>query len=380
MTGSLQTKGDKYYIVLNVYEKKKRKAKWIPTGLSVKGNKRKAEQLLHEAIQEYEQKKWISEDDTLFSDSIRNWLTIIQRKVDPVTYQGYELLAKSHILPYFDESGVKLRDVTVGVLQSYIDEKSSSGRKDGSGGLSPASIRRHKNILFQTLKEAVKNGKLQVNPCQFVELPKQEKYQSNYYSASQLLNFFDAIRDEPLYPLIKITALYGLRRSELLGLKWDSVDFDEGRLTIRHTVSQVTKPVEKDKTKNASSFRSFPLVSEARKIFLEAKKREKNNRILFGSSYLENDYIFKWDDGHLYAPEYISKQFSKLLDKYEFPHIRFHELRHSCASLLLNDGFTLKDVQEWMGHADIKMTADIYGHLDTARKQSMAEKLSKSLL
>ena len=85
MTGSLQTKGDKYYIVLNVYEKKKRKAKWIPTGLSVKGNKRKAEQLLHEAIQEYEQKKWISEDDTLFSDSIRNWLTIIQRKVDPVT-------------------------------------------------------------------------------------------------------------------------------------------------------------------------------------------------------------------------------------------------------------------------------------------------------
>lgn len=85
------------------------------------------------------------------------------------------------------------------------------------------------------------------------------------------------------------------------------------------------------------------------------------------------------NDGCLYAPEYVSKQFAKLLKKYNLPHIRFHELRHSCASLLLNAEFTLKNVQEWMGHADIKMTADIYGHLDTARKKSMADKLSGSL-
>ena len=173
--------------------------------------------------------------------------------------------------------------------------------------------------------------------------------------------------------------MYGLRRSELLGLKWDSIDFDGNRLTIRHTVSQVTKPVEKDKTKNSSSFRSFPLVDEAKKIFLAAKEREGQNRRLFKKDYRENDYVFKWDDGHLYAPEYVSQKFAKLLKKYGLPHIRFHELRHSCASLLLNEGFTLKDVQEWMGHADIKMTADIYGHLDAARKKGMADKLSGSL-
>lgn len=380
MTGSLQTKGDKYYIVLNIYDKNKRKTKWIQTGLTVKGNKRKAEQLLRETIQAYDRKKWICEDNTLFSDSIRNWLTIVQRRVDPVTYQGYELLSKSHIIPYFDASGIKLRDVTVDVLQEYIDSKSSSGRKDGTGGLSPASIRRHKNIIFQTLKEAVKNGKLPVNPCQFVNLPKQERYQSNYYSVMQLQKLFDAIRKDPLYPIVKITALYGLRRSELLGLKWDSIDFDGGRIIIRHTVSQVTIPVEKDKTKNASSFRSFPLLPDAREIFLEAKKREEKNRRVLGGAYLENNYVFKWDDGHLYAPEYISKRFSRLLEQYGLPHIRFHDLRHSCASLLLNEGFTLKDVQEWMGHAGIKITADIYGHLDTTRKRSMAEKLSESLL
>lgn len=379
MTGSLQIKNDMYYIVLNTYENGKRKPKWISTKLPCKGNKRKAEQMLRDTLQQYENQPTAVKSDVLFSDYIRHWLKVVQRKVDIVTYQGYEVLANSQVLPYFDSKGVKLQDVTTEILQAYIDEKHQSGRKDGKGGLSAASIRRHKNILQQTLNEAVKNKLLTTNPCQFLVLPKQEKYQSSYYSAEQLQRLFDAIKDEPLYPLVKIAAMYGLRRSELLGLKWDSIDFAAGRLTIRHTVSQVTKPVEKDKTKNASSFRSFPLVDEARSIFLEAKAREKENRLLFGKEYQQNDYVFKWDDGHLYAPEYISQKFAALLKKYGLPHIRFHELRHSCASLLLNAGFTLKDVQEWMGHADIKMTADIYGHLDTARKQGMADKLSNSL-
>lgn len=378
MTGGLTDKNGKFYIVLNYYEGNSRKRKWIPTGLPVKGNKRKAEKLLQETLQQYEGQPERLKSDVRFSDYIRHWLTIAKRKVDEVTFQGYETLAVSQILPYFDASGIKLRDVTVEALQAYIDEKHEHGRKDGKGGLSPASLRRHKNILFQTLNEAVKSNLLPSNPCQFL-LPPQEKYQSSYYSAEQLQRLFDAIREEPLYPLVKITALYGLRRSELLGLKWDSIDFDANRLTIRHTVSKVTKPVEKDKTKNASSFRSFPLVDEAKAIFLAAKAAEKENRKLFGKAYHENEYVFKWDDGHSYSPDYISQQFAKLLRKYDLPHIRFHELRHSCASLLLNSGFTLKDVQEWMGHADIKMTADIYGHLDTARKQTMAAKLSGSL-
>ncbi len=379
MTGSLQIKNEKFYVVLNYQENGKRKLKWISTSLPVKGNKRKAEQLLRETLREYEQAPKTVKSDVLLSDYIRRWLVNVQRKVDPVTYQGYEVLAKRQVLPYFDASGIKLQDVTTAVLQAYIDEKRLKGRLDGNGGLSPASVRRHKNILSQTLNEAVKDGLLPTNPCQFLELPKQEKYQSSFYSAEQLQQLFDAIQDEPLYPLVKITALYGLRRSEVLGLKWDSIDFASGRLTIRHTVSKVTKAVEKDKTKNAASFRSFPLTEEARSIFEAAKANEAENQKLFGKAYQKNDYVFKWDDGHPYSPDYISERFSNLLKNYGLPHIRFHELRHSCASLLLNAGFTLKDVQEWMGHADIKMTADIYGHIDIARKQGMADKLSRSL-
>lgn len=379
MTGSLQSKNDKFYVVLNIYEDGKRKRKWISTGLSCKGNKRKAEQVLRDTLQQYERQSLTAGSDILLSAYIRHWLSIAERKVDAVTYQGYEVLANSQILPYFDEKAIRLKDTSVDVLQAYFDEKRLQGRKDGKGGLSAATLRRHKNILHQALNEAVKNNLLPSNPCQFVVLPKQEPYQSSYYSAEQLQSLFDAIQDDPLCPLVKITAIYGLRRSELLGLKWDSLDFDANRLTIRHTVAKVTEVVEKDKTKNASSFRSFPLTDEARSIFLAAKARERENRLLFGSAYQENDYVFKWDDGRPYPPDYITKHFSKLLKKHSLPHIRFHELRHSCASLLLNSGFTLKDVQEWMGHADIKMTANIYGHLDVTRKLSMAEKLSVSL-
>lgn len=380
MTGSLTEKNGKYYIVLNLYQGTQRKRKWIPTGLPVKGNKRKAEQILREKIQEYEQSPHAPKSDILLSAYIRHWLTIAKRRVDPVTYQGYEVLATGHILPYFDRLDIRLQDVTRSDLQTYFDEKAADGRKDGTGGLSPRTLQMHKNVLRQTFKEAVKEGLLPGNPCLDIELPRQERFPAMAYSASQLQALFDAIRNETLYPLVYITVLYGLRRSEVLGLKWDSIDFENNLVLIQHTVSKVTKPVAKDKTKNESSHRAFPLTPDAKEIFKAAEAAAKENRMLFGRDYKENDYVFKWPDGHPFSPDYISHAFGKLLKKHHLPHIRFHDLRHSCASLLLNKGFTLKDVQEWMGHADIKMTANIYGHLDAARKKSMAEQLSGSLL
>ncbi len=377
MTGSLQVKNGKFYMVLNTYENGKRKVKWIATGLDERGNKRKAEQMLRETLLTYEPQKPSAE--MLFADCVRQWLGVIIRKVDTVTYQGYEVLANTHILPHFDGNRLKLREITAATLQSFFDEKATNGRKDGNGGLSPASLRRLKNIINQTLNEAVKSGLLSTNPCQFVTLPKEEQYQAQFYTASQMQTLFEAIKDDPLAPLVRIAALYGLRRSELLGLQWDSIDFEAGLLTIKHTVSKVTKTVAKDKTKNASSHRSFPLTPAARAIFENAKRQEDENREQFGKAYQYNPYVFKWPNGQPISPDYVSKHFRLLLKKHGLPTIRFHELRHSCASLLLNSGCTLKDVQEWMGHADIKMTANIYGHLDAARKQSMADKLSSSL-
>lgn len=380
MTGSLQTKEGKYYAVLNIYDVHgKRKLKWIATGLEVQGNKRKAEQRLREILHEYEISKGIVHSDVLFSDFIKVWLDVAAIKVDIVTHQGYEVTANRHVIPYFKALGIKLVNVSIAILQEYFNYKYKSGRMDGTGGLSPKTLRIHKNIIMQTLNEAIKHGLIVHNPCQYVTLPQLERYQYSFYTADQLNRLFDAVQNEPLYPLIKLTAFYGLRRSELLGLKWDSINFEMGLLTIKHTVSHGTRTVEKDKTKNWASFRSFPLTDEIKEIIQDAKEREETNRTLFGRSYVENDYIFKWEDGRPYAPTFITHKFNQLLKKYHLPHIRFHELRHSCASNLIALGFSLKDVQEWLGHADIKMTANVYSHLDIARKHGIAAAMSESL-
>ncbi|MCD8206555.1 MAG: site-specific integrase [Bacteroidales bacterium] len=317
--------------------------------------------------------------DTLFSDAVRVWLKDCEAHIDEVTVQGYTLSAKNHVLPYFDELGVSLGEVNRSILQEFFDQKHANGRKDGKGGLKTTSLKRIKTVMYQTLDLAVREEIIPGNPCALVKLPPSEPFESSFYTADQISKLLDCVKDDVLYPTIKLTAVYGLRRSEVLGLKWDSVDFESGLITIKHTVSKVTKVVLKDKTKNRTSRRSFPLLPEIRDLLLELKEKENENRKLYGRVYNENDYILKWDNGTPINPDFVTSHFQKLLKDHHLPHIRFHELRHSCASILLNDGCTLKDVQEWMGHADIKMTANIYGHLDVARKQYLADRMSSSI-
>ena len=119
-----------------------------------------------------------------------------------------------------------------------------------------------------------------------MQLPQKERKEAHFYSATQMQTLFATLQNDPLLPLVKITAIYGLRRSELLGLQWDSIDEERGTLAICHTVVKVTSVVEKDKTKNRTSRRAFPLTPEASAIFAEAKRKEIENRRLFGADYI----------------------------------------------------------------------------------------------
>ena len=159
-------------------------------------------------------------------------------------------------------------------------------------------------------------------------MPHAAQFTGTFYTEAQMRDLLTAVKNERLYPIIYVTALYGLRRSEVLGLKWDSINFAMQTLTIRHTVARVTKVVEKNKTKNASSFRSFPLTDDAVRLFKILLQQEQYYRNHFGKDYIDNDYVFTWEDGHPYSPDYVSHTFHKLLKKYDLPHIRFHDLRH----------------------------------------------------
>ncbi|MCD7872701.1 MAG: site-specific integrase, partial [Clostridiales bacterium] len=288
--------------------------------------------------------------------------------------------ANNHIIPYFENSKIKLVDINRQSLQDYFNTKYENGRLDGKGGLSAKTLRHHKNIIHQTLELAVMNKIILSNPCKNITLPKIEKNTYEFFNLKETKMFLNAVKNEQLYPLYLFTALYGLRRSEALGIKWDSIDIEAKRLTIQHTRTRCNEIIEKDKTKTKSSLRSFPLSDDVVNLLVKLKLQENRNKKLFGKDYVSNNYVFKWEDGRPYDPDYITKKFSKTLKKYGFKHIAFHGLRHSCGSLLNEQGFTLKDIQEWLGHADIQTTANIYLHLDTKRKENIANSISNALI
>ena len=163
-----------------------------------------------------------------------------------------------------------------------------------------------------------------------------------------------------------------------MGLKWDAIDFDNNMLSIKHTVVQNDTIVRKDKTKNHASKRSYPLMDDIKEILLGLKSEQDNNRELFGSEYIESDYVFTKPDGTLIRPDYVSQKLRKILKQHNLPYIRFHDMRHTCASILLSKGWTLKDIQEWLGHSDITITANIYTHIDITRKQELAKNMSNT--
>jgi len=374
MTGSLQIKNGKYYMVLNTTDSNgKRKPKWLSTGLTAKGNKKRAEQLLRETLREWDKKS--PSGDVLFGAWVKYWLyEIAAKRVDIVTFEGYETVAHTHVIPCFQE--VPLAEIDVIKLQGFIDHKAEHGRKDGNGGLSPASVRLIRNVLNQSFKLALRDGIIHRNPCDGLVLPKKQRSEVTFYNEEQVEQLLAAVREEPLYSAIYFTAMYGLRRSELLGLQWDCVDFEANIFTVKRTVVQNKTVTAKEKTKNAPSRRILPLLPQIASMLLHMKEQENINRQLFGKEYHENLYIFKWPDGRPYIPHYISYKFSELLKQHGLPRIRFHDLRHSCASMLIANDFTLKDIQDWLGHANIAMTADIYGHLDMTRKRKMAESMA----
>lgn len=380
MTGSLQVKNGKYYAVINTIDiHGKRRQKWISTGLETKGNKKKAEQFLREKLKEFELEENLVQSDILFCDYISLWLERSKIRLDTITYQGYLNIANAHIIPYFKSLNKSLKEIKRDDIQKYVDVKSVSGKLRGNGGLAPKSIKTHMIIIKQALEEAVKSNLILTSPYQYISMPKLQKHKAEFYTANELQNMLETMKQEDLYPLIYFTVIFGLRRSEVLGLKWDSVNFDTETITIKHTVVRYTDIVEKDTTKTDSSFRSYPMSEEVKRILLDIKVQENQNRKLFGNEYIENDYIFKWANGNAYKPDYISRKFRQLLEKHNLRHIRFHDLRHSCASLLVANGFTLKDIQEWLGHADIQTTANIYAHLDVERKNKIANSMTNCL-
>jgi len=216
------------------------------------------------------------------------------------------------------------------------------------------------------------------NPCKYAKFPKESNTTSHvasFYNVNQCNELLNKTKGTPLYNMIHITFLYGLRRSELMGLKWDAIDFDNNTLTIKHTVVLSKKVVQKDKTKNRTSNRTYPLLPEVREILLVLQEEQNNYKSELKNAHKESGYVFTKADGTAYYPSYPTHELSKVLERNNMPHIRWHDLRHSTASFLIEKCWHVKDISEWLGHSSITTTMDIYGHISTERKKELSKDL-----
>lgn len=383
ITANLFEHGTTYYVILNYRDKQnKRKQKWIPTGIPIKGNnKRLANEKLEEIKENYtdylpaEYLLEQSEGNKYFDVYLQEWLESYKMKIEENTYNTYSIIINKTV-KYFADKKIRLNDLKPIDIQKYYDYLYASG-------LSSNSVLHYHANIRKALDTAVKLDIIPTNPADKIERPKKKQFIGSYYNVEELEELYKVAKDDPLEVVILLASFYGLRRSEVVGLKWSAINFMNNTITIKHKAVETIINGErtillKDKTKNSSSYRTLPLVPKVKEALLQHKSKIKHNMELLGNTYNKQykDYICVDKTGKIFRPEYVSDHFSLLLKNNGLRHIRFHDLRHSAASNLLNNGVSMKTIQEYLGHSTYSTTANIYSHLESDAKLIAAETLA----
>ena len=381
VAGHLTLKNGKYYAVLNYKNAGgQRKTKWISLGLSEKGNKRKAESELARLRAEFEPPKEVGDlsSDMLFADYLLEWLEIAKGRLAVATYSSYAAMIKKPVGPYFRQRNLTLRELEARHLQMFYSEML---RK-----VKPNTVIHYHAIIHSALKYAVKTDMLVQNVADKVDRPKKNSFQPVFLSAEEMQKMFEALRGTKLELPVLVAAFYGFRRGEVLGLKWDAIDFERGTISVIRTVTTITldgkqAEIEQQSAKSKSSLRTLPLIGSFREYFLQVKEAQELNKQVCGNCYNHeyDGFVFVDELGERMRANYLTSAFPKFLESHGLRRMRFHDLRHSCASLLLANGVPLKHIQEWLGHSDFTTTANIYAHLDYKSKLTSAQAMETGL-
>lgn len=366
VTGSLQIKNNIYQAVLSYKQDNKWKTKWVSTKIpAVKGNKRQAQAKLEEIKGQFQEEinsDNIDNDKMSFIDYMKWWLNMIKASVEETTYNGYKGVVNGRMTDYFQNKNITLQDIKPKHIQEFYQYLLDDG-------LSGNTVKHYHANIRKALQYAMKTDIILSNPADKVDLPKIEEYSPNFYTSDQVKILLNEVIGTKLEIPVMIDCFYGFRRSEVIGLKWSAIDFEKKTITINHTITQSNgKLIIRDKTKTKSSKRTLPLEPIVESFLLELKEKQERNKELCGDSYNKEylEYICVDNCGNLIRPDYVTETFLKLLKKKKLKQIRFHDLRHTCASILLKNGANMKEIQAWLGHSNYNTTANLYAHLDTS--------------
>lgn len=406
----ISVKNGKQYVVFDYRDDNgKRKRKWVGTDLPEKCAKKilnaKVDEIVGEFYEEYCSGKLTRVDpekvdrtdlsvSTLtkatahkgvtyeFTEFMLYWLDTITPTISYNTVFGYRQCVKK-INEYFDMiyPHLPLSELTALQLQQFYNDQYNSGKTGNT-------VKHYHANIHKALKYAVKMDLLNSNPADKVELPKIEKYKATFYNKEELDKLFEAFKDDRLELVVHIAAYYGLRRSEVLGLKWDAIDFEKKtikicrKVTSQHGIGTGHEEIRvDDELKTESSIRTLPLIPHIEKMLKQRQFYEIHYSHLLKSGFdrTYDGFVCRDNYGKLITPNYVTQHFKIIIEKHNLKMLRFHDLRHSCASLLLANGVSMKAIQEWLGHSTFNVTANFYSHLDYNSKIASAETIAKAL-
>lgn len=313
---------------------------------------------------------------------MKTWLAGLRTEaLAPTTIASYTTNVDAHIVARL--GSILLDAVTPALIKEFYSALLTQGRRDGSGGLSPRTVNYVGTILGKALRDAEAQRLINRNPALGVRKPRSKAKASKIrtWTAEQLKTFLDHVADDRLYPIWMLASSTGVRRSELLGLRWEDVDLDAYRLSVRQGLVLVkNQPLLRPTTKSSAARRSISLDSETTRLLRRWRMTQLEERMLCGAGYVETGLVATRPDGSWVHPERFSRWFEAHRSKAGLPAVRAHDLRHTHATLLLQAGVHPKVVQERLGHSSITVTIDTYSHVIPAMQEDAAELVARLIL
>lgn len=384
---SVQSKKGRLYAVMQVKKDGTTKPVWRALGLSEGANKTKVNKAFREVVAQYEQEFWEEQErggrppaDIPVYDYLVSYLKRVEPELQKNTIVSYRSMTNGKIRRYFQ----RRPQLTVGNLKPQdIQDFYQSLFADG---VVANTVIHYHALLRRAFQQAFKEERIDANPFDRVGRPKKNKFHGENYTQEELLTLLHLARGDVIYPAILLAGAMGLRRSEALGVRWSRIDWEKRTVLLdtkiveyRENGKKKVEPVEE--MKNKSSRRTLPLPDPVVVMLQVQKEHREVYRKMFQGSYSTQylDYVCVNQLGELLRPSYVTDHFRELLEKYGLRHIRFHDLRHTFASLLINQDVPLINVSNFLGHSDLSTTANIYAHLDKASKQASAAVISDIL-
>ena len=299
------------------------------------------------------------------------WLPIIEKQVRPNTFRGYKGNMTNHIIPYFEELNIPIEQVTYRHIQAYYDSK--------IGVLSATSIRHHAENMSKAFEDAIFRELLAFNPTKRAKPPKMKKFKAEFLNLKEIEQLLSLFKGNIIELPVTLCSIYGFRRSEVLGLKWENIDFVGRTIYIVETLQQHTGGDYTDDTKTESSTRTMPMTDTAYYLLMHKKREQEQMKKLMKKRYIDTDYVCTQRSGKPISPNYLSKHFHAVA-KDVFKKVRLHDLRHSAATNLLEMGFSVAQVAEWLGHSSPEITLRFYAHATKESKVKIANALDTNLV